>query len=159
MGEAHSKGEQRHRPLALAVTDSRSTLTRAGDARPFKPYVYRGGDREPPAVTAARERHQALNAGIGSAQRQRERSEAARAAAEVMPYPAPSYERYRELREDDEQAALDAERDRYQAAMAAVPEPRKPDPAPAPALVAAASRCRRCGYLTASAGHKVMCDE
>ena len=61
--------------------------------------------------------------------------------------------------EDQELAELDAERDRYQAAMAAVPAPRKPDPAPAPTPVAAASRCRRCGYLTTSAGHRVMCDD
>lgn len=64
MSESHSKGEQRHGPLAPAATDGRSSLARASDGRPFKPYVYRGGDREPPAVTAARERHRALNAEI-----------------------------------------------------------------------------------------------
>ena len=138
MSESHSKGEQRHRPLGLAVTDSRSAMTRASDGRPFRPYVYRGGEKEPAAVIAVRQRHRALD---DERQRQRERGGA------LAPVRAP---------EDQELAELDAERDRYQAA---VPEPREPDPAPAPTPVAAASRCRRCGYLTTSAGHRVMCDD
>jgi len=32
-----------------------------------KPYVYRGGEQEPPEVTAARERHRVLNAEIEQA--------------------------------------------------------------------------------------------
>jgi hypothetical protein len=78
---------------------------------------------------------------------------------ESLPDPGPSPEWYRELAEDGEMAELAAERDRYQAAMAAVPGPREPDPAPAPPPVTAASRCRRCGYLTTAVGHKVACDE
>ena len=65
MAESHSKGEQRHYThLVPPDPDSRSDMARASDGHPFKPYVYRGGEKEPPAVTAARERHQALNAEI-----------------------------------------------------------------------------------------------
>jgi hypothetical protein len=140
MAETHSKGEQRHRPLAAAVTDGRSAMSRASDGRPFKPYVYGGGDREPGAVAAARERHRALNDRTEAAQRQRERDESRTAPMEA------------DSDEIDEAAAA---RDRYQAAMAAVPESRIPEPPPA----TAASRCKQCGYLTTAAGHRVMCDE
>jgi len=55
----------------------------------------------------------------------------------------------------DELAELDAARGRYQAALAAVPEPYPPARPP----VTAASRCGRCGYLTAAAGHRVTCGD
>lgn len=177
MAESHSKGEQRHRPIAPAVSDSRTAMSRASDGRPFRPYVYRGGDREPPAVTAARQRWRAIT-----------RDE------ESMPDMAPGPERYRELAaesedpprrpatvnahvislpgpapvpalalgpalDDGEMDEMTAARDRWQAALAAVPEPRKPGPPAAPPLVTAPARCRRCKYLTTSAGHRVMCDE
>jgi hypothetical protein len=45
---------------SLPYQDRRSAMGRSGV--PFKPYVYRGGDREPPEVTAARERHRELDA-------------------------------------------------------------------------------------------------
>lgn len=67
MAESHTRGEQRHSPLAPAVTDGRSAIGRASDGTPFRPYIYRGGDREPAAVTAARERHRAINAQIEAA--------------------------------------------------------------------------------------------
>lgn len=122
-------------------------MARASDARPFKPYVYRGGDAGPPAMAAAL-KAAGLDAGVPPA------------AEEVAPDPAPGYEWYRELNEDQEQAELEAERDRYQAAMAAVHEP---DPLPAPpepvaAVPAPAKRCKDCGYLTTAVGHKVACD-
>jgi hypothetical protein len=119
MGESHTKGAQLHRPVTPEGTSGQSAMARASGGRPFKPYVYRGG--EPAAVTAARERHRALNAA----------AEAAR-AGEAMPDPAPGWEWYRELAAEDEVAELAAGRDRYQAAMAAVPGPREPDPPPAP---------------------------
>ena len=95
MSESHSKGEQRHRPLALAVTDSRSAMTRASDGCPFRPYVYRGGEKEPAAVIAVRQRHRALD---DERQRQRERGGALAPvrAPEATPDPAPSYEWHRE---------------------------------------------------------------
>jgi hypothetical protein len=64
MPESHSKGEQRHRPLVSADAGSQTATTRAAYGLPFKPYVYRGGETEPSAVTAARERHRALDAEI-----------------------------------------------------------------------------------------------
>ena len=85
MGESHSKGEQRHSPLSLAGTDTRSPMARASDGLPFRPYVYNGGEKEPPAVTAARERHQAASAEI------------ALRNALIMPDPDTPWEWYREL--------------------------------------------------------------
>src|SRR6266704_494207 len=157
MGESHTRGTLSWRPVTPeAGGGGPSAMARASYGRPFKPYAYGGGDKEPAAVIAARERHRALNAEIArardeAARRQRER------AAEVMPDAAPGWEWYRELAEDQELAELAGTCDRYQAAMAAVPEPRAPDPLPPP--VTAASRCGRCGYLTSAAGHRVMCDE
>jgi hypothetical protein len=55
----------------------------------------------------------------------------------------------------DELARLAAACERNQAALTAVPGP---DPLPAPPAVTPASRCRRCGYLTTAADHKVACD-
>ena len=83
MAESHSKGEQRHRPLATAAADS-------GNGRQFRPYAWKDANQEPPAVTAARERHRALNAEI----------ERRAQAAEAMPDPAPGYEWYRELADE-----------------------------------------------------------
>ncbi len=51
-------------PLLAGGEDNRSAMARASDAAPFKPYVYGGGELEPPEVLAARERHRALNAEI-----------------------------------------------------------------------------------------------
>ena len=48
---------------ADARADGRTAMTRAADARPFRPYVHKG-DAEPAAVIAARERHRRLNAEI-----------------------------------------------------------------------------------------------
>lgn len=65
MPESHTKGGQKHYTHIVPVgPDTRSDMARASDTLPFKPYVYNGGEKEPPAVTAARERHQALNAEI-----------------------------------------------------------------------------------------------
>ena len=86
--ESHTKGEHLHYTLGLADTSGRSDMARASDALPFKPYVYRGGEKEPPAVTAARERHQAASAEI------------ALRAALIVPDPAPGWEWYRELHDD-----------------------------------------------------------
>jgi hypothetical protein len=47
---------------SLPYQNRRSAMGRARDAAPDRPYVYRGGDREPPEVTAARERHRELDA-------------------------------------------------------------------------------------------------
>lgn len=44
--------------------ESRSAMARASDGLPFKPYVYHGGDAEPPAVREARERWRAREAEI-----------------------------------------------------------------------------------------------
>ena len=139
--------------------DGRSAMGRAGNALPFRPYVYKGVP-DPPEVIAARKRAREV-----ALQRQRERKEAlagfervqagrngADCADEVMPDAAPGFEWYRELADGDELAETTGIRDRYQDAMAAVPEP---DPLPAPP-VTAASRCG-CGYLTTARGHKVMC--
>jgi len=62
-------------------------MARASYGHPFRPYVYGGGDKEPPAVTTARERHRALNAALE--------------AEEIMPDPAAGWEWYRELACDD----------------------------------------------------------
>ena len=86
--ESHTKGEHLHYTPGLADTSGRSPMARASDALPFKPYVYRGGEKEPPAVTAARERHQALNAEI------------ALRNALVMPDLEQPWEWYRELHDD-----------------------------------------------------------
>jgi hypothetical protein len=88
MSESHTKGPQLHRPVVPENTTGQSAMTRVSYGRPFKPYVYGGGEKEPPAVTAARERHRQLNARI----------EAAR--AEVMPDPEPGYEWYRETADE-----------------------------------------------------------
>jgi hypothetical protein len=164
MPESHSKGEQRHYRTASVTTDDRSLLTRVSAGRPFKPYVYNGGDLEPAAVTAARERHRALTAEMErardeAAQRQRERSEALTAERDGTFAVGPGTGWW-DAPDRDELAELTAERDRYHAAMAAaVPGPRAPGPAPAPPPVTAASRCGGCGYLTTAAGHRVMCDD
>jgi hypothetical protein len=94
MPESHSKGEQRHRPLVSASTGSQTATTRAANGLPFKPYVYRGGEVEPPAVTAARQRHRALDGEIA-------RRNAALTAEEAMPDLMPDYEWYRELADDE----------------------------------------------------------
>jgi hypothetical protein len=83
MAETHTKGEQRHRPIAPAVTGSRTAMARASDARTPRFYDPARGREEPPAVTAARERHRALNDQIEAAQRQRERDESRTAPAET----------------------------------------------------------------------------
>ena len=133
----------------------RSAMTRASDALPFRPYVYKGGDLEPTAVIAVRERYRARRAEL-------ERIQAPAAglggtcAGEAVPDAAPGYEWYRELADGDEMAELTAARDRCQDALAAVPEPGPP---PAPPPVTLAGRCGRCGYLTTAAGHRVACDE
>ena len=94
MAEMHSKGEQRHHRIAAAGADTRTAMTRAGDSLPFRPYVYRGGEIEPAAVTAARERHRALDGQIA-------RRNAALAAEEIMPDGALGPEWYRELACDE----------------------------------------------------------
>jgi hypothetical protein len=130
-------------------------LTHAS-TRPFKPYVYKGGDIEPPAVIAARERYRAHDAELDAMARNREAlaaGQSATCAGEAMPDVAPGYEWYRELADGDELTETAAARDRYQAAM---PEPA---PLPEPPPVTPASRCGRCGYLTTAAGHRVMCGD
>lgn len=65
MSERHTRG--RDGQYWRETTDTggtRSAAARASDARPFKPYAYGGETAEPPAVTAARERHRALNAAM-----------------------------------------------------------------------------------------------
>lgn len=94
MAESHTRGEQRHYAVTTsAAAAGRSAMARASDGLPFRPYTYRGHDtEEPPAVTAARQRHQALNDEIEQRRQQ--------LAAEVMPDPAPGYEWHREMRDD-----------------------------------------------------------
>ncbi len=53
---------------ATAHQDPRSAMARTSDTRPPKPYDPARGRQEPPAVTAARKRHQAINARIKAAQ-------------------------------------------------------------------------------------------
>jgi hypothetical protein len=85
-------------------------------------------------------------------------------AASVSPAPVPAPAPPRApsawlALDGDELAELAAARERNQAALTAVPAP---GPLPAPPAVTPASRrrrCRRCGYLTTAAGHRVMCDE
>lgn len=139
--------------------DGRSAMGRAADARPFKPYVYRGG--EPEAVTRARERHRALNAAIAETagpgpdeagyEWRREQllehgGEWPAVPADTLAPAAPEpCRRCAEL-----EAAIDrlkAEIRDLTAAQAAAEEP-----APPPV------RCKDCGYLTGTTGHKVMCD-
>ena len=88
MSERHTAGGLEHMPVRTGNGGARSASARVSDARPFKPYVYNGGEKEPPAVTAARERHRELTAEIKAAR-----------AALVMPDPAPGYEWHRELNE------------------------------------------------------------
>jgi hypothetical protein len=60
----------------------------------------------------------------------------------------------------DELAVAVEAAERYQEAQAALdrqPEPAAPDPEPAPVPVAV-KRCKGCGYLKTSVGHKVACD-
>ena len=127
----------------------RSAMARASGTLPFKAYVYGGETAEPAAVLAARERYRTHQAELGAAAA----APSGTCDGEVMPDAAPGYEWYAELADNAELAEVTATRDRYQAAMAAAPEPDPPPP------VTAGSRCRRCGYLTTAAGHKVMCDE
>ncbi len=108
---------------------SRSAMDRASGARPFKPYAYNGGEREPAAVTAIRLRYRAHQAELYAL------------TEETMPDDAPGYEWQRELGDGDGFAGV-----------------RDPE-APAPPPVAAARWCGRCGYLTTAAGHQVMCGE
>ena len=96
MAESHSKGEQRHYALAPVTTDSRSAMARASDGLPFRPYVYNGGEKEPPAVTAARDRHQALSAAMALRDAEMDRRDAL-----IMPDPEPGYEWRREETCDD----------------------------------------------------------
>lgn len=49
-----------------APRDTRSAAARAADARPFKGYTWGGEREEPPAVTAARQRHRALNEALAA---------------------------------------------------------------------------------------------
>jgi hypothetical protein len=62
--------ELRHaRPPEATSEGGGSRAARAiarGDL-PFRPYVWRGGETEPPAVTAARQRHQRINEQIDAA--------------------------------------------------------------------------------------------
>jgi hypothetical protein len=132
MGESHTRGTLSWRPVTPEDTTGQSAMARFSYGRPFKPYVYRGG--EPAAVTAARERHRALNAALE--------------AEEIDPAAVPGYEWCRELRDEDAAPRV----------MAPGPAP-EPDPPPAPPSVTAPARCRRCKYLTTSAGHRVMCGE
>ena len=91
MAESHSKGEQRYRPLAVADGDGRSPMARTSGGLPFKPYVWRGSDPEPPEAAAARQRHRRVGARIEAYH------------AEVMPEdadPVPPWEWYREMRDD-----------------------------------------------------------
>ena len=65
MAESHTKGTLSWRPVTPEEGGSgQSAMARVSNGKPFKPYVYRGGEKEPAAVTAARERHQALNAAL-----------------------------------------------------------------------------------------------
>ena len=87
MSESHTKGTLSWRPVTPEEGGSGlSAMARASGGRPFKPYVYRGGG-EPAAVTAARERHRALNAALE--------------AEEIMPDIGPGLEWYRELADED----------------------------------------------------------
>lgn len=88
MGESHTRGTLSWRPVTPEVGSGQSAMARVSYGRPFKPYVYGGGEKEPAAVTAARERHRALNAALE--------------AEEIMPDIGPGLEWYREL--DDENA-------------------------------------------------------
>jgi hypothetical protein len=93
MGESHTKGPQLHRPVIPEDTTGQSSMARVSNGKPFKPYVYGGGDKEPAAVTAALERHRQMNAEI---ERRR-----ALAAAEAMPDGAPGMEWYNELADEN----------------------------------------------------------
>jgi hypothetical protein len=93
MGESHTKGALVHRPVTPETGNGQSAMARVSYGRPFKPYVYGGGEKEPPAVTAARERHQQITAAI-------ERRNAALEAEEIMPDTGPGHEWYRELADD-----------------------------------------------------------
>ena len=64
MSERHTKLGLQHAPMTTETSGTRTAATRASDTRPFKPYVYKGGEAEPPAVIAARERHRALTAAM-----------------------------------------------------------------------------------------------
>jgi len=92
MGEAHTKGTLSWRPVAPEGGSGQSAMARASNGQPFKPYVYGGGDKEPAAVTAARQRHRALNAALVERLRELEATR-----VEVMPDPEPGYEWQREL--------------------------------------------------------------
>lgn len=166
MAESHTRGEQRHYAVtAGAASAGRSAMARASDGLQFRPYTYRGHDtEEPAAVTAARKRHQALSDEIGQRR--------ARLAAEDMPDLAPGYEWQREqLAEDDDErpaapllavapepcrrcaeleAAIDGLKAEIRALIAAraAAEPEPPKPV----------RCKKCGYMTGTTGHRVMCD-
>lgn len=63
MAERHTTGRTEHYPERSAPGGGRSRLLAASADLPFRPYVYRGWDRdEPPAVTAARDRHREVDA-------------------------------------------------------------------------------------------------
>jgi hypothetical protein len=93
MGESHTKGTLSWRPVTPEETSGQSPMTRVSNGKPFKPYVYGGGEKEPPAVTAARERHRQLNAEI--------ERRSALAAEEIMPDTGPGMEWYRELADEN----------------------------------------------------------
>jgi hypothetical protein len=125
---------RQHRPPEALSEGGPSRAARAiarGDI-PFRPYIYRGGETEPPAVTAARHPHRRIS----------EQIDAARALADpeglLLPGPeGPGYEWRREqLAELDDEA----------------PAPPPPLPPPVPAV-----RCKACSYLVGSAGHTVSC--
>ena len=101
MSERHTAGGLQHVPVRTETGAARSAAARGGDGRPFKPYVYKGGEAEPPAVTAARERHQAISARIDAITARLDAARPVPAAAEdVMPDPEPGYEWHRELNHD-----------------------------------------------------------
>jgi hypothetical protein len=153
-------------PVA-AHADTRSKMARISDTLPFRPYVYKGTgediyngavgylDDVRRAVTRHEEGMPDTGPGPGW---YRELAGETGASPDPAPVPAPAPPRAPSAwlaLDGDELARLAAARERNQAAPAAVPGP---DPLPPPPAVTPASRCRRCGYLTTAAGHKVACD-
>jgi|HubBroStandDraft_6_1064221.scaffolds.fasta_scaffold00062_117 hypothetical protein len=157
--------------------DGRSAMARASDARPFKPYVYKGGGEDAyRGVTGYLEEvrrriayHEENAPDIGpSPEWYRERAAedaddlrgltpAATTPPVRVPPPAPPLS-LALVPDDGELADLESARDRYHAAQDTLNAPPEPVPLAAPPPVTAATRCRACGYLTSAAGHRVMCD-
>jgi hypothetical protein len=162
--------------------EGHSAMARASADRPFKPYVYRGGETEPPAVTAARERARAFQARTAQAAaalaarldtlagldagpgpewyRERDAEDAddmrgQEPAASMPPVRVPPLS-LALVPDDGELAELEAARDRYHAAHDALNAPPEP-PAAAVQPPAPARRHRACGYLMTSAGHRAVC--